>query len=245
MPIHNEAKFGEIAKTVIMPGDPLRAQYIAENFLEDVRLVNHVRGMSAFTGKYKGKEITVMASGMGMPSMGIYAYELYDFYKVENIIRIGTCGVFDESVGLKDILLVDKSYNEGNFARNYNDQDIHWGMAASEVNDQIQEVAGQIGVNIKRCNIACTECFDPYQPNRARGYLERMPKGENIVGTEMESFALYYMANLMGKKATCLLSVVDTNYINKSNDEIVSVEDRQTALNDMIRLALETSFILD
>ena len=91
MPIHNEAKFGEIAKTVIMPGDPLRAQYIAENFLEDVRLVNHVRGMSAFTGKYKGKEITVMASGMGMPSMGIYCYELYKFYEVESIIRIGSC----------------------------------------------------------------------------------------------------------------------------------------------------------
>ena len=241
MPIHNEAKFGEIAKTVIMPGDPLRAQYIAENFLEDVRLVNHVRGMSAFTGKYKGKEITVMASGMGMPSMGIYSYELYDFYKVENIIRIGTCGAFDESVGLKDILLVDKSYNEGNFAHNYNDQDVHWGMAASEVNDKIQEIAGKIGVNIKRCNIACTECFDPYQPHHAIGYLSRLPQDKHIVGTEMEAFALYYLANKLKKKASCLLSVVDTNYKNKDNSQIVSVEERQNSLNTMIKLALEAA----
>lgn len=245
MPVHNEAKLEEIAKTVIMPGDPLRAQYIADNFLEDARLVNHVRGMYAYTGKYKGKEITVMASGMGMPSMGIYAYELYDYYKVENIIRIGTCGVFDESVGLKDILLVDKSYNEGNFAYNYNDQKVNWAFAANEINNKIEEISRNIGVNVKRCNIACTECFDPYQPNRAKGYVERMPKGEGIVGTEMESFALFYLANVLGKKATCLLSVVDTNYPTKNNDEIVSVEDRQTALNDMIRLALESALEFD
>ena len=100
MPIHNEAKKGEIAKTVLMPGDPLRAKMVAENYLEDYRLVNQVRNMYAYTGKYKGKEITIMASGMGMASIGIYAQELYDYYDVDNIIRIGTCGVFDESVGL-------------------------------------------------------------------------------------------------------------------------------------------------
>ena len=110
MPVHNNAEIGEIAKTVLMPGDPLRAKYIAENFLDEYKLVNDVRNIFAYTGKYKGKEISIMASGMGMPSMGIYAYELYKFYGVENIIRIGSCGVYVPDIELLDILLVNKSY---------------------------------------------------------------------------------------------------------------------------------------
>ena len=244
MPIHNEAKKGEIAKTVLMPGDPLRAKYIAENFLEDYKLVNSLRGMYAYTGKYKGKEITVMASGMGMPSMGIYAYELYDFYEVDNIIRIGTCGAFDERVGLLDIILVDNAYNEGNFAYNYEDKKINWSPASTELNSIIEKVADENNIKYVKANIACTECFDPYQPNRAKGYLSRLPRDGNIVGTEMESFALFYIASKFEKKATCLLSVVDTNYINKSNEKIVSPEDRQNSLNDMIKLALESTLEL-
>ena len=126
MPVHNEAKVGEIAKTVVMPGDPMRAKYIAENFLEDYKLVNQVRGMYAFTGKYKGKEITVMAHGMGMPSVGIYSYELYKFYGVENIIRIGSCGGHTEELDILDIVLVDNSYTEGNFALALNNKDCHF-----------------------------------------------------------------------------------------------------------------------
>ena len=113
---HNEAKLGEIAKTVIMPGDPLRAKYIAEKFLENAKLVNQVRGIYAYTGTYKGNEVTVMASGMGMPSMGIYCYELYQFYNVENIIRIGSCGAYKPELKLFDIILADKVYSESNFA---------------------------------------------------------------------------------------------------------------------------------
>ena len=240
MPIHNEAKKGEIAKTVLMPGDPLRAKYIAENFMDNYKLVNKVRGMYAYTGKYKGKEITVMASGMGMPSMGIYAYELYDFYEVENIIRIGTCGAFDEKVGLLDVILVENAYNEGNFAFNYDDKKINWSNASKGLNIIIEKVANENGIKYVKANIACTECFDPYQPNRARGYLSRLPKDGNIVGTEMESFALFYLASKFGKNATCLLSVVDTNYPNKANEKVVSTEERQNSLNDMIKLALET-----
>ena len=244
MPIHNEAKLGEIAKTVLMPGDPLRAKYIAEKYLEDCKVVNQLRGMYTYTGKYKGVEITVMPSGMGMPSMGIYAYELYDYYKVENIIRIGTCGVFDERAGLLDVLLVDKSYNEGNYSNNYNDEDVHLVDADEGINNLIVDVSKEINIPIKRTNIACTECFDAYQPNRAKGYVDRMPKDANIVGTEMESFALYYIAKLMNKKASCLLSVVDTNYPNGNNDKIVSPEDRQTSLDDMIKLAIEAAIRL-
>ena len=244
MPIHNEAKEGDIAKTVLMPGDPLRAKYIAEKYLEDYRVVNQLRGMYTYTGKYKGVEITIMPSGMGMPSMGIYAYELYDYYKVENIIRIGTCGVFDERAGLLDVLLVDKSYNEGNYSYNYNDEQVHLVDADEGMNNLIADVAKEINIDIKRLNIACTECFDAYQPNRARGYVGRMPKEADIVGTEMESFALYYIAKLMNKKASCLLSVVDTNYPNGNNEKIVSPEDRQTSLDDMIKLAIEAAIRL-
>ena len=111
MPIHMNAKKEDIAKIVLMPGDPLRAKYIAEKFLEDARLVNEVRGMYAFTGKYKGKDVTVMGSGMGMASIGIYCYELYNFYDVDTIIRTGTCGAFDEDIELLDVLLVDNAYN--------------------------------------------------------------------------------------------------------------------------------------
>ena len=181
MPIHNEAQKGEIAKTVLMPGDPIRAKYIAETYLDDYKLVNKIRGMYAYTGKYKGKEITVMASGMGMASIGIYANELYDYYDVDNIIRIGTCGVFDKRAGLLDVLLVDGAYNEGNFAYNYDDDDIHWAEATKEINDTIAQVAANEGIKFIRTNIASTECFDPYQPHHAIGYLSRLPKDKDIV----------------------------------------------------------------
>ena len=244
MPIHMDAKEGEIAKVVLMPGDPLRAKYIAEKYMEDARLVNTIRGMYAYTGKYKGKEITVMGSGMGMASIGIYCYELYNFYNVETIIRIGTCGAFDESIEILDVLLVNGAYNEGNYANNYNDVDCHWAEADKSINDIVVETSNVQNINCKLVNIASTECFDPYQPGRARGYLSRLPKDKNIVGTEMESFSLFYIANLFGKKASCILSVVDTNYENKNNERIVSVEDRQNSLDDMILLALESSIKL-
>ena len=120
---HISSKKEDIAKTVLCPGDPLRAKYIAENFLENSRLVNSVRNILAYTGTYKGKEITVFASGMGMPSMGIYCYELYKFYDVETIIRIGSCGAYDDSLNLMDTVLVKKSYTEGNFAKALNNKD--------------------------------------------------------------------------------------------------------------------------
>ena len=134
---HNEAKLGDIAKTVIMSGDPLRAKYIAENFLENVKLVNQVRGMYAYTGNYKGKELTIMASGMGIPSMGIYSYELYKFYDVENIIRIGSCGGYKPELKLFDIVLSDSVYCEGNYAYTFNNDNCHFCTANSTLNDTV------------------------------------------------------------------------------------------------------------
>ena len=233
---HNEARKEEIAKVVIMPGDPLRAKYIAENFLEDYKLVNSVRNMLAYTGFYKGKRLTVMASGMGMPSMGIYCYELYKFYDVETIIRVGSCGAYVESVNLLDTVLVNGSYTTGNFALNLNNKDVKFVEADKELNILIEEVAQNENIEIIRENVACTECFDPYIEDIDK-VLERFPKDKNIIGAEMESFALFYVANVLGKKAACLLTVVDS--IKKK--ESLSAEKRQKSLNNMIEISLNTA----
>ncbi len=236
MTIHNEAKLDEIAKTVLMPGDPLRVKYIAETFLDDYKLVNSVRGMYAYTGNYKGKEITVMASGMGMPSMGIYSYELYKFYNVENIIRIGSCGAYKEDLDLLDIVLVENSYNEGNFAKNYSGEELHFVEASKKLNNIIEETAKTIKQKYVKCNIASTEFFDPYLPDPL-DYAKRLPKEYNILGSEMECFALFYIAKVLNKKSACLLSVSDSN----CKKENLTAEQRTFAFNNMILLSLESA----
>lgn len=234
MAVHNEAKLGEIAKTVLMPGDPMRAKYIAETFLEDYKLVNQVRGMWCFTGKYKGKEISVMGSGMGMPSIGIYSYELYKFYGVENIIRIGSCGGHVEKLNVLDIVLVDKAYTEGNFAKNMTGNECHLVDSSSKLNDIIESTAREMNQKYVKGNMACTECFDPYLDDPYL-FINRLPKENEIMGSEMESFALFYTAKKLEKNAACLLTVSDS--LCKS-EELTS-EQRQTSMNDMIKLALE------
>lgn len=236
---HNEANLGDIAKTVIMPGDPLRAKYIAENFLDDYKLVNSVRGIYTYTGKYKGKEITVMASGMGMPSMGIYSYELYKFYEVENIIRIGSCGSYKPTLKLFDIILAEKTFSESNFALTLNNDDCHIVSSDSELNSKIIDTAQNNNINIFSGNTVCTDCFDLYMTD-VNQFLARVPDGFNPVSVEMEAFALFYVAKLLNKKAACLMSVVDSKYIK----EIATPEERQTGLNNMIKLALDSSLKL-
>ena len=197
---HNEANIGDIAKTVIMPGDPLRAKYIADNFLEDAKLVNKVRNIFAYTGKYNGKEITVMASGMGMPSMGIYCYELYKFYGVEKIIRIGSCGGYIPELKLFDIILADNVFSESNFALTLNNDDCHIVSGDKDLNDLIENTAKNSNISIHRGNTVCTDCFDLYMTD-VNKFLERLPSDFNPLGAEMEAFALFYVAKLLGKKA--------------------------------------------
>lgn len=233
---HNEANLGDIAKTVIMPGDPLRAKYIAENFLEDFKLVNEVRGMYAYTGKYKGIEITVMASGMGMPSMGIYSYELYKFYNVENIIRIGSCGSYSPDLKLFDIILADNVFCEGNFALTLNNDDCHIISSSQDLNKTIVSTADKNNVKITTGNTVCTDCFDVYMTD-VNEFLSRVPENFNPVSAEMEAFALFYVAKMLNKKASCLMSVVDSKYIK----DIATPEERQTGLNAMIKLALDST----
>ena len=236
---HNEANLGDIAKTVIMPGDPLRAKYIAENFLDNYKLVNSVRGMYAFTGNYKGKEITVMASGMGMPSMGIYYYELYKFYGVENIIRIGSCGAYRPDLKLFDIVLSENVFSEGNFALTLNNENCHIVSSNKDLNDVIKSTANQTNINILSGNTVCTDCFDVYMTD-VNQFLTRIPENFNPTAAEMEAFALFYVAKVLNKKAACLMSVVDSKYIK----EIATPEERQTGLNNMIKLALESAVLL-
>ncbi len=233
---HNEANIGDIAKTVVMPGDPLRAKYIAENFLDNYKLVNQVRGMYAYTGTYKGKEITVMAHGMGMPSVGIYTYELFKIYGVENIIRIGSCGGYKPELKLFDIILTKNVFSESNYALTLNNDNCHIVSSNSDLNSIIEDTAKDSNINIVLGNTVCTDCFDVYMTD-VNKFLERVPDNFNPVAAEMEAFALFYNAKLLNKKASCLMSVVDSKFIK----DIATPEERQTGLNTMIKLALDSA----
>ena len=229
---HNEAKKEEIAKIVIMPGDPLRAKYIAENFLEDAKLVNKVRGMYAYTGKYKGKTLTVMAHGMGIPSIGIYSYELYKFYDVDTIIRIGSCGAYIKDLDLKDTVLIEEAYSESNYAKVQNGSEYNLIESSKELNEQIEKTAKQININLRKIKVHSTEVFysDLVKP-------EEMYNKYGCSAVEMETFALFHNAKALNKKATCIATITDS-LVSK---EEMSPNERQTALTDMIKLALETA----
>ena len=236
---HIESKKEDIAKIVLMPGDPLRAKYIAENFLENARLVNSVRNILAYTGTYKGKEITVFSSGMGMPSMGIYCYELYKFYDVDTIIRIGSCGGYTKELNLLDTILVDKTYTPGNFALALNNQHVHIAEANREVNGVIEQTAKEQNIAYQKGNTICSECFDYYVAD-LETFMNSFPQDLHIIGAEMEAFALFYTASYLNKRAACLLSVVDNHY----KQEQISSEAREKSLNTMISLALESAMKL-
>ena len=233
---HNEANVGDIAKTVIMPGDPLRAKYIAENFMDNYKLVNSVRGMYAYTGTYKGKKITIMAHGMGMPSVGIYTYELFKFYDVENIIRIGSCGGYKPELKLFDIVLSENVFSESNYALTLNNDDCHIVSSSKELNSIIENTAKETNTNIISGNTVSTDCFDVYMTD-VNKFIKRLPENFNPVSVEMEAFALFYNAKLLNKKASCLMSVVDSKFIKN----VATAEERQTGLNNMIKLALDSA----
>ena len=230
---HNEANLGDIAKTVLMSGDPLRVKAIAEKYLDNPKLVNKIRNIYAYTGTYKGKEVTVMAHGMGIPSMGIYAYELFKFYEVDKIIRLGSCGAYSEDLNLLDILLVDKSYTESNFSYELNNEKVNETESSKDVNDKLKEAANRLGINLVEGNVMSTDCFDWYVKD-IKVLLDRLPN--DVIAAEMESFALFYLAEKFNKKAACLLTVVDSHY----KKEELSAEDRESKLDNMALVALES-----
>lgn len=230
---HNKANKGDIAKTVLMSGDPLRVKKIAEKYLDNPKLVNDVRNIYAYTGTYKGKEITVMAHGMGIPSMGIYAYELFKFYDVEKIIRLGSCGAYSRDLNLLDIILVDKSYTESNFSYELNNEKVNLVESSKYLNNKLKESASKLGINVVEGNVMSTDCFDWYVKD-INVLLERIPK--DLIAAEMESFALFYLAREFNKEASCLLTVVDSHY----KKEELSAEDRESKLDKMSLIALES-----
>lgn len=231
MSTHIESNINDIAKTVLMPGDPKRCEYIAKKFLSNAKIINNVRGMTAYTGYYKSKQITVFPSGMGIPSMGIYSYELFKEYNVENIIRIGTMGSYT-NLQLKDIVLVENSITNSNYGRylcNYQNININ---SNAELNSKIELSAQELNLKINKGNIYSSDVF--YEQNN--NFQEKVAK-YSVLGVEMESFALLLNAKLFNKKATTLLMVSDSFIFA---DKLSSLE-REQGLDNLIILALEAS----
>ena len=230
---HIESKLEDIAEVVLMPGDPLRAKYIAENFLEDAKLINKVRNMFGYTGTYKGKRVTVFASGMGIPSIGIYSYELFKFYNVQKIIRIGTCGSFNKDIKLLDVILSSGAYCKSYFDQLLDGVDVDFIQSSDELNRAVMNKAKERNVDLKFGKTITSDVFDLYcdSEERFKGNFPDM----NFLSVEMEAFGLFYIANKLGKQATCLMTVVDSKFDKRS----LTSEEREKSLNDMIEMALE------
>lgn len=230
---HIKCNQEDIADIVLMPGDPLRAKFMAETYLKDYKLVNSVRNMLAYTGFYKGKKVTVFSSGMGLASMAIYCYELYKFFAVKYIIRIGSAGSNNPNIKLLDIILSTASYTETNFSYTYNSENINEVDSSLYLNNIIKNKAKEKNLDLKVGKTACTLVFDAYMQNQM-SYNQRLPK--DIIASEMEAFALFYIAKKLEKQASCLLTISDSVYENKK----ITTLERQNNLKEMIELALES-----
>lgn len=229
---HISAKRGEIAKTVLMPGDPLRAKYIAESFLEDTVCFNSVRNMLGFTGRYKGKEVSVMGGGMGIPSIGIYSYELFNFYGVESIIRIGTAGAINSSVKLRDVVIAMGACTNSRYAKQYNLPGTFAPIASYDLLSLACINAKDFNIKVKVGNVLSS---DNFYSDDADSLLSWDKMG--VLAVEMEAAGLYMNAARSGKKALCVLSISDCPLRGES----LSSVDRQNSFTDMMKIALETA----
>ena len=232
---HIESKLEDIAEVVLMPGDPLRAKYIAENFLEDAKLVNTVRNMFGYTGYYKGKRVTVFASGMGVPSIGIYSYELFKFYDVKKIIRVGTSGSFHKDIKILEVVLSTGAYCKSYFDQLLDNRDINYIEASHILNQKIKKVADGKHIPLKIGKTITSDVFDLYADNE-EVFKANFP-GNDYLAVEMEAFGLFYVAHKLGREASCLMTVVDSFYDKRS----LSSEEREKSLNQMIELALDSA----
>ena len=226
---HNEAKLGDFAKTVLMPGDPLRAKFIAENFLEDAKFVNNVRGIHGYTGTYNGKPVSVMASGMGMPSMAIYSYELFNFYDVDNIIRIGTAGVVDPSLKVREVVFGQGACTNSAYQRQYNLPGTFAPICSFELLEKAVNVAREMGIDPKVGNLYSSDIF--YDDAGSLKEWQKM----GVLATEMEAAALYMNAARAGKKALAICTISD----NPFTGEATTAEERQNTFTTMMKIALE------
>ena len=233
---HISAENGAFAKTVLMPGDPLRAKFIAENFLENAELVNNVRGVQGYTGYYNGKRVSVMASGMGMPSIGIYSYELFSFYGVENIIRVGSAGSISENLKLRDIVLAMGSCTNSAFASQYKLPGTFAPIASYELLSRTEKRAKELGLNAVVGNVLSADTFYNDYPSDTTDWTKM-----GVLAVEMESAALYMTAARLGKRALCICTVSDCII----SGEQCSSEERQTTFTDMMKLALDVAAEMD
>lgn len=229
---HNTADKGDFAKTVLMPGDPLRAKFIADTFLTDSCLVNNVRGIQGYTGLWQGKPVSVMASGMGQPSIGIYSYELYKEYEVENIIRIGSAGSYVKDLHVFDVFMADSAYSESTFAHTMSSYDKDLTYPSAMLNDKLRRAASELSISLHEGMVHSSDVFyhmssDYRQQVTARG----------CKAVEMESFALFHVAQVCGKNAACLLTISDSFVENT----VTTAEERQTRFVEMMKIALNAA----
>lgn len=232
---HNSANIDDFAKTVLMPGDPLRANSLRKTFLEDPVLVNGVRGINGYTGMYNGKIVSVMASGMGIPSIGIYSYELFNFYNVENIIRIGSAGAISDEVNLRDIVIGQGACTNSNYASQFNLPGTYAPIASYKLLKQAVDFAQEAGVNYKVGNLFSSDTF--YDDAASLSDWRKM----GVLAVEMESAALYMNAARAGKNALCICTISDCPFTGES----CTAEERQNTFTDMMEIALKIAEIND
>ena len=235
---HIGAEKGEIAETVLLPGDPLRAKYIAEHFLEDVKQFNGTRNMLGYSGIYKGRPVSVMGTGMGCPSIGIYSYELFTQYGVERIIRIGSAGAYTERLKLYDVVLAEECWSESSFGKTQNGDAADVKYPDSDLNKVIMEAGKECGIEVKPAKIHSSDVF--YSEPGMDGFREIYEK-HGCECVEMESFALFHNARVLGKKAACLLTISDSMVTG----EKTSAKERQEAFGNMMEVALKAAAMME
>lgn len=227
---HNNANKGQIAETILLPGDPLRAKFIAENFLEDVEQFNGVRNMFGYTGTYNGKKVSVMGTGMGCPSIGIYSYELIHMYGVKNLIRVGSCGAFDPKLNLYDVVLAIGASTDSNYAAQYNLPGTYSATASWELLSKAKKAADEFNIPATVANILTSDIFYGDNPDSWKSWAKM-----GCVAAEMESYALYCNANRAGVNALTILTVSDS-IVNQTE---TTPEQREKGFKDMMKIALE------
>ncbi len=232
---HNSAEKGDIAKTVLMPGDPLRAKFIAENYLENPVCYNQVRGMLGYTGTYRGARISVQGSGMGMPSMGIYSHELFNEYDVNNIIRIGTAGALSDNVNLRDIVIAMSASTNSNYANQYGLFGTYAPTASYKLLSEAVKSAESLNLNYHVGNVLSSDTF--YDESGSLSEWKKM----GVLAVEMETASLYMNAVRSGKNALCILTISDCPFRNLST----TAEERQTSFRDMMQVALDTAYQIE
>lgn len=233
---HNHANKQDIAKTVLMPGDPLRAKYIAERFLDNPKQFNTVRNMFGYTGMYKGKEVSVMGSGIGMPSIGVYSYELFKEYDVDNIIRIGSAGSYTDELNLGEVLVVKDVWSDSSFAKVQNLDESEIQYPSLELTDLILKQAENLNIAYRVGRIHSSDVF--YVEEKA---VKDWYKEYGCLAVEMESFALFSNAKVLNKRAACIVTISD-NLVKRQN---MTAEERETSFTMMMELALETAICAD